>query len=201
MSMKINSAFSEIIESSLHGFTAQCWQWDDFPAFGELITIQSGGRTIFGLVHQIQTGSMDPVRYPFPYQKTEDELLREQPQIFEFLKTTFLCLTVGYQEQDQIYYMLAPEPPKIHAFATHTASGLSKRFFGNLGYLHLLFGNSGAIQGLDELLLALLKQQAALGIMDKEKIGEFVDSFSLLTGNDYRRLKLFLQRAEPLLQI
>ena len=201
MSTKINEAFSEVIESSLHGFTAQCWQWDDFPSFGELITIQSGNRTLFGLVYQIQTGSMDPVRYPFPYQKTEAELLREQPQIFEFLKTTFLCLTVGYQEQNEIFYLLAPEPPKIHVFATHTASELSKRFFKDLGYLHLLFGNSGSILCLDELLLALLKQQAALGIMNKEKIGKFVDSFSLLTGNDYRRLKLFLKRAEPLLQI
>ena len=81
------AAFSEVIDSSLHGFTAQSWQWDDFPAFGQLVTVQSGTRTLFGIVYQVHTGSMDPVRYPFPYQKTEAELLAEQPQIFEFLKT------------------------------------------------------------------------------------------------------------------
>ena len=58
-----------------------------------MVTIQAPGRTVCGIVHQVQTGSMDPVRYPFAYQKTEAELRAEQPQIFEFLKTTFSCLS------------------------------------------------------------------------------------------------------------
>jgi len=37
--------------------------------------------------------------------------------------------------------------------------------------------------------------------MGQEKIKQFVDKFSLLTGNDYRRLKLFLQRVEGVVQI
>ncbi len=201
MNQKTNKAFSEVIESSLHGFTAQCWQWDDFPAFGELVTIQSGTRTLFGIVHQVHTGSMDPVRYPFPYQKTEAELLAEQPQIFEFLKTTLQCITAGYLENNKIYYLVSPEPPKIHSFVNHTQAELSRRFFADPGYLHLIFGQGAMIQGLDELLLALLKQQAALNIINQNMIEKFVDSFSLLTGNDYRRLKLFLQRAEPLLKL
>ncbi len=196
MSKVAKEAFSEIIESSLHGFVSQCWEWDNFPNFGQLVTVQSGKRTLFGLVHQIRTGSMDPIRSPFPYQKTEKELLEEQPQIFEFLKTTFSCLTIGYLENEKIFYLMSPQPPKIHAFVHHTPADLSKRFFANLGYLHLLFANSNQITCLDELLLALLKNQFALGIMKTEKINEFVDSFSLLTGNDYRRLKLFLQRAD-----
>jgi len=196
MNEHTSKAFSEIIESSLHCFTAQCWQWDDFPVFGQLVTIQSGTQTIFGLVHQIQTGSMDPVRYPFPYQKTEEELLKEQPQIFEFLKTTVSCITIGYQHHGKIVYLLPTKPPKIHAFVFHTDRDLSKQFFSDLGYLHLLFGNSGQIINVDELLLALIRQHAELGIMGQEKIRQFVDKFSLLTGNDYRRLKLFLQRVE-----
>jgi len=198
--MKNNKAFSEIIESSLQGFVAQCWQWDDFPSFGELITIESGKQTIFGLVHQIQTGSMDPVRYPFPYKKTEEELKKEQPQIFEFLKTTFSCITVGYQEKGKLFYLSCPKPPKIHAFACHTDIETSKNFFADLRYLNLLFGQGGQLCCMDELLLALIKQQKNLGIMKPEKISAFVDMFCLLTGNDYRRLKLFLQRAQPLLQ-
>ncbi|MCK5632456.1 hypothetical protein KAH94_01795 [bacterium] len=196
-----NKPFSEIIDSSLHGFLAQCWQWDDFPTFGQLITVKSGKQTIFGLVHQIQTGSMDPVRYPFPYQKTEEELLREQPQIFEFLKTTFSCLTLGYMQDGKIFYLMTPKPAKIHAFVYPADTQQSKQFFSDLGYLHLLFGNSGEIFNLDELLLALIKQQKKLGIMSQEKIYTFIDQFSLLTGSDYRRLKLFLQRAQPLLEI
>lgn len=193
-----NKPFAEIIESSLTGFLAQSWQWDTFPTFGSLVTIETKKRTLFGIVHQIQTGSMDPMRYPFPYQKTEEELRNEQPQIFEFLKTTFSCLTVGYQEKGTIFYVLAPEPARIHSFVAHASPDIQKQFFYNNTYLHMLFGMSGQLFNIEELLLALMKQQGELGILSQEKISEFIQDYSLLTGNEYRRLKLFLQRVEPL---
>src|SRR5579862_8462004 len=59
--------FAEVIEGSLTGWLAQSWSWDIFPSFGSLVTVESRKRTIFGIVHQVQTGSMDPLRYPFPY--------------------------------------------------------------------------------------------------------------------------------------
>jgi hypothetical protein len=193
-----NKAFAEVIESSLHGFLAQSWQWDTFPAFGSIVTIETKERILFGIVHEVKTGSMDSVRYPFPYQKTEEELLLEQPQIFEFLKTTFSCLTIGYKQNGKIFYLLAPEPSKIHAFVMPASKTLCSQFFDSDMYLHLLFGMSNQILHLDELLLATLKHQVALGILTKERLTKFVETFSLLTGNDYRRLKLFLQRAAPL---
>jgi len=57
---------------------------------------------------------------------------------------------------------------------------------------------SNQILHLDELLLATLKHQVDLGILNKERFTRLIETFSLLTGNDYRRLKLFLQRAGPL---
>jgi hypothetical protein len=191
--------FAEVIESSLTGWLAQSWSWDTFPQFGSFVAIEGKKRTVFGIVHQVQTGSMDPVRYPFPYQKTEEELLREQPQIFEFLKTTFSCITVGYQEKKSISYLVAPEPPKIHAFIAHPSVELSKIFFASTRYLHILFTHSAQIFNMDELMLALLKQHMELNILTKDKITSFMQTYSLLTGNDYRRLKLFLQRAEHML--
>lgn len=192
-------AFAEIIESSLTGWLAQSWQWDDFPAFGSMVTITTKKRVLFGIVHQIKTGSMDPVRYPFAYQKTEEELLAEQPQIFEFLKTTFSCLVLGYREAGKIMYQLAPEPPKIHAFVEPIENDLFKEFFYSNRYLHVLFGLSNQVVNLDELLLAILKQLEKYNILSKEKIEQFIEAFSLLNGNDYRRLKLFLQRVEAMI--
>ncbi len=198
--METSKPFAEIIESSLTGWLAQSWQWDQFPSFGSVITIETKKRILFGIVHQIETGSMDPVRYPFAYQKTEEELLQEQPQIFEFLKTTFHCLTIGYQEQGApITYQLAPEPPKIHAFAACASRQLYKNFFANNQYLHILFGLSNSIFNLDELLLAILKQLKDQDILTEVTVANFIDTFSLLTGNDYKRLKLFLQRAEQII--
>jgi len=191
--------FAEVIESSLIGWLAQSWQWDTFPAFGSLVIIENNKRIVFGIVHQIKTGSMDPVRYPFAYQKTEEELTQEQPQIFEFLKTTFSCLTLGYQEQGEILYQLAPEPPKIHSFVQKAPLQLIQKFFANEQYLHSIFGLSNQLFNLEELLLALLKNLKDHRIMNPATLQSFVQTFSLLIGNDYRRLKLFLQRAQPLL--
>ncbi len=197
--MKHTNHFAEVIESSLSGFLAQSWKWDNFPTFGSLVTIKEKKRTLFGIVHQVQTGSMDPVRYPFTYQKTEQELLREQPQIFEFLKTTFSCLTVGYQEKGSICYLLAPEPPKIHSFVCFAPTELQKNFFSSEKYLHILFGLSSQIFNVDELILAILQQHATLNILTSEKLNKCMQTYSLLTGNDYRRIKLFLQRVEHMI--
>ena len=195
--MKGNKPFSEVVESSLQGWRAQSWEWNRFPSFGSLVTIQTKKRLLFGIVHQIETGSMDPVRHPFTYQKTEEELLQEQPQIFEFLKTTFSCLTLGYCEHGKIVYLLAPEPPQIHSFVSMATQEHLIPFFAKDQYLHLLFNGANELFNLDELLLSMLKQQADCALLTEEKLTRFIETFSLLTGNDYRRLKLFLQRVEP----
>jgi hypothetical protein len=193
---KINNHFAEVIESSLHGWLAQSWQWDTFPQFGSIVTVQTGKRILYGIVHQINTGSMDPMRYPFPYQKTEEELRAEQPQIFEFLKTTFNCLTIGYQEKGKIYYLLAPEPPKIHSFVGHMSREQAHLFFAHQHYLHILFGLSNQITNLDELLLAIVHNLEQHNLLSESKLAMFIETYSLLTGSEYRRLKIFLQRIQ-----
>jgi len=197
--MKKEKSFAEVIQSSLSGFMAQSWEWNTHPAFGSLLLVQTKKRTLFGLVHQIETGSLEANRYPFAYQKTHEELMAEQPQIFEFLQTNFSCIIAGYQEKGSIKYLLAPEPAPIHAFVAHAPQAICKQFFASHKYLHLLFGQASHITNFDELLLAVLAQQQQLGILKIEKITDFAHTFSLLTGNDYRRLKLFLQRAQQLI--
>jgi hypothetical protein len=188
--------FAEVIESSLTGWMGQSWDWNVTPQFGSFVSIDEKQRSLFGIVHQIQIGSMDPIRYPFPYQKTEKELLEEQPQIFEFLKTTFLCAIIGYQERGSIHYLVAPEPPKIHSFITYPSPEITKIFFANTHYLHLLFTHSSHIFNLDELILALIKRHNSLKLISKNQLNAFINTYALLTGNDYRRIKLFLQRVE-----
>jgi hypothetical protein len=189
-------AFAETIESCLNNFLAQCWQWDDFPEFGSLVEVNSGNQKILGVVTQVQTGSMDPMRYPFAYQKTEKELLSEQPQIFEFLKTTFRVQVVGFEVDNKVFYTLSKTPCKIHAFVQNANTQTIKNFFSKPNYLNLLFAFESQIPNLDELLLALLQHQASNKLLDSQKLDSFCQTFSLLTGNDYRRLKLFLKRIE-----
>lgn len=194
-----NKHFAEVIEGSLHQWIAQTWHWDTFPPFGSLISIKSEKRTLLGIVHQVHTGSLDSQRYPFAYQKTEEELKREQPQIFEFLKTTFTCLAIGYQEQGKNYYLVPPEPPKIHSFVGSITDEEIKLFFTHPHYLHLLFSFASQLTNLDELLLAIVRQLHHQQMLTEEKLCAFTQTFSLLTGNDYRRLKILMQRIEHII--
>lgn len=203
--------FAEIISSSLYSWQAQSWQWDFFPDLGSLVTIITSDKILFGLVHQVQTGSSDPVRIPYAYKKTEEELKRELPHIFEFLQTTFSCVPLGYYintqannkidyedrpaEMGPFIYQLPLQPPKIHAFVSLASQSLTKDFFKNSNHLHVLFGHSQSVQNFDELLLAIIKKQSLIEPLSEEQWLNFTRTFSLLTGNNYRRLKLFLQRA------
>jgi len=189
-------AFAEVIESSLQTFTAQTWQWDNPPHFGSIMSVQSGDKTLFGVVYDVKTGTLDGHRQPFAYQKTEEELKKEQPQIFEFLITTFSCLVLGHQERDSITYQWAPEPPKIHAFVSPASPVAMATLLAHDQYLHLIFNATAILPNSDELILALFKEQVTHKLLSKERQHQLLDTFSLLTGNDYRRLKLFLQRAD-----
>ncbi|OGB86337.1 hypothetical protein A3J41_03160 [candidate division TM6 bacterium RIFCSPHIGHO2_12_FULL_38_8] len=192
--MNHKQSFAEIIQGSLSSWTGQCWQWDHMPQFGSLVITSHADLRIFGIVHTITTGSQDPIRSVTPYQKTEEELLRDQPQIFEFLQTTFTCITVGYQEANQIFYHLPEKPPKIHAFVSNPSAPEYQLFFQSDQFLHLLFNVAQQGINLDELLLALLKQLHAKKILDKTKFYDFIETFSMLYKHDYQRLRIFLKR-------
>jgi hypothetical protein len=189
--------FAEIVESSLTNWTAQSWKWDSFPEFGALVVVPEKKRNLFGIVHQINTGSLEPGRYPFTYQKTQEELQREQPQIFEFLKTTFSCITLGYQEHEKIFHSIAPEPPKIHSFVGPLSGQEYKQFFVSPTFMHLIFSSSN-IENIDEILIAVITHLKKQEILNAEKLSELIDTYTLLIGNDYRRLKLFLGRIQNL---
>ncbi len=198
--MTNSKPFSEVIQSSLHQFQAQSWQWDMFPAYGSIVCIEQKPYLYFGLVYEVETGSIDSSRSPFTYQKTEEELKKEQPQIFEFLKTTFHCVVIGYSYKERIFYTAAPYPAKIHTFvrpATHEEQAL---FLSHERYLHRLFNLTKYIQNIDELLIALLSH-AFKSNHSFNRISHFLSAYSLLTGNDYRRTKLFLQQIEPVIRM
>ena len=194
----INRPFSEIIESGLGYFVAQCWEWDNFPEFGDLLHVESNGSMIVGCVTNINTGSIDPMRTPFPYKKTEEQLRVEQPHIFEFLRTTYTAISVGYVNNNKILYHLPSQPCKIHSFVSPCLDDFESIFLGNIDFLDLLFTLSSRVEYFDELLLVLINKLNKAHTISSEFIDAFYKKLSLLTGNDYRRLKIFFARVEAL---
>lgn len=196
----MNKPFGEIIESSLTHWKVQCWQWDVMPAFGSLVVITQGSSTIYGIVTHIQTGSNDPGRVPFAYQKTEEELHREQPQIFALLQTTVTCMIVGYEDEHTLLYQLPPYPTKIHAFVQQATPDQLRAFYARPTFLPMLANQSSLFVSIEDVLLTIIKQLHELNMLERGYLDECIRMFSTIIGNDYRRLKMFTHRLEHLLQ-
>lgn len=191
--------FAEIVASSLWEWTAQSWHWQTVPAYGQLLVVEAEQRQYFGFVAGMQTGALDGMRVPVAYQKTEQELLQEQPQIFEFLKTNFTCLLAGYAADNQLWYVAPPTPPKLHAFVRAAHLAELQQFFQSYQFLQLLCSPANAAQAsVDELLLAIFQRgQQELDLTSSLPV--FAELFASLVGRDYQRLRRFLGRLETVL--
>lgn len=194
-----NRAFAEVIESSLSGWTAQTWQWENFPNAGTLVVVEQNNNKFFGVIRGIETGSIDPTRTPFAYQKTEEELRRDHPQIFSFLKTTCFCVSTGFSpDNGHIFYHQPPRPLKIHAFVRPAAEQEQALFFGETGYLDLL-GSQLQREEFDDLLLALIREQPSFFDAKNPKLLAFFENYAHLSNHDYARLRRFTARVEKLI--
>lgn len=195
-----NKPFAEILQSTLSSWQAQCWQWNNVPEFGQLVIAHQNNSTVYAIIASITTGPKDPIRTPFAYQKTQQELEEEQPQIFEFLKTEFTCLTLGYTHNNQIYYQLPTRPAQIHTFVHEATTQDYQQFLASSDYLYLLLQTSEGTMPSQELLLALLKQALLNTSMSKEQMHNFLEHYFAHSSAQYQDTKLFLRRIQTLLQ-
>lgn len=191
--------FAEIIQSNLLIVEAICWQWDQMPAFGSLVVIEDEGIWCMGLVTSLETGSLDQTRKPFAYQKTFDELKKEQPQIFAFLSTSVTIKIIGWihRKSKKTYYALPRRPAKIHSFVRVSDDALAKYFLLKPDFLHLFDFAEGQL--LDEALLALIEQMYEKLIINSSQIQELVNTYARHVGSDFRRLRLFCDRLQNLI--
>lgn len=199
--MNTPNYFAEIIQSYLTTAKAECWKWDVVPDFGSLVVIEQKDLRIIACVTSIETGSADPSRQPYAYQKTEAELLREQPQIFAFLKTYIQLTCVGfYTEKDPaLQYFLPPQPAKIHAFVRSADTALAQRFFAQTSFLYLL-QHANPIS-YDEVLFALINRFYSSGCLSPVTIQSLVDHYTMIAGSDYRRVRFFCERLSTMLGV
>ena len=138
--------FGEVVNSSLSQWTTQAWHWNNYPEFGAIVQMTNEAEQIFGTVYFIKTGSDDPTRQTFAYQKNEQELILEQPQIFEFIKTNFSCVPLAYTNGEKMIYALPPRPPKIHTFVRLATKAELEKLCGQVGVVQSLFSQYAKIE-------------------------------------------------------
>ncbi len=193
-----HSFVGEVIESSLSLATGQCWKWNNLPTFASLVQMENNNQRIFGCVTDIRTESIDPSRKPFAYQKTEEELLEQQPQIFELLKSTFTVQIIGYQESTTkiLFFQVPPQPCKIHSFIKPVDAETFTEIVSRPESLSLLFSFCDNPTRLEELLLALLCTMHKKNLLTKDFFRSFYENFAILNNNNYKRVKVFFERLE-----
>lgn len=191
--------FAEIIESSLTKITAQSWDIGINPSFGQCVQIQGESICVYALINHIQTGSFDTLRKPSPFKKTIAELKKEQPHIFEFLITTFTCIPIAYSSQQVIIYALPLEPPRIHEFVSPVRAEKIDVLFGKAHFLTTIFSLQEQVTNIDELVLACFRHIHQNAFFSSDYYIELLDTYALLIGNDYKRVKLFARRLEEIL--
>ncbi len=194
-----NNYFGEIIESSITHFVFQTWDWKMQTPFGSVVMVKNKNETIYGIVYQIKTGSHEGDRQVYAYQKPLEELEIEQPHIFSFLKTTVYALPLGYKKNNAIIGSLPLKPCLIHAFVGHASiDELKALFTKNCTYLNHLFALQQDLFNLDELLFGLITFQESVDSFFKNNRENFLSAYSLLIGNDYKRLQFFIEKISQL---
>jgi hypothetical protein len=151
------TGLGEVIESSTTRLVAQARRLHGAPDFGAFVRVESEeGRPIVGVVHEARTQSVEPNRRPTAYGKTEAELRREQPQIFELLRTQFEVFVLGTFDGEAFVHLFPPQPARIHSFVQACDDAQVRAVTEDPQYLRSLLQASGLPT--DELLLASLRQ-------------------------------------------
>jgi hypothetical protein len=182
---------------------------DDFDPFETApapVRVTGGATALYGVVCHAEVGALEMGRPLTAFGLDEEELRRDQPQVFELLTARFTAALVAHAGPDgAVRAYLPPRPPRPHARVFLCGDAETVRLTERLEYLRpLLLGGGtvgGAVFPADELVAALLRNARAahrqIGGPDAdaaflERAGR--ELASLLTG-DYDRLRALLRSA------
>jgi len=186
----------EVIESSTTTLVAEARHLHEAPNFGAFVRVESDGRDIVGVVHNTRTQSIEPNRRPTAYGKTEAELRREQPQIFELLRTQFEVFVLGYFDGTSMVHLFPPQPARIHSFVFPCTPAHVLAVTEDPQFLRSILETTGLPT--DELLLATLRHaldQRARGERgSRAYLAQMGSELSRLLRDDYDRLSSLVRR-------
>ncbi len=152
----------EVVESSTSQITAQCYELNQAPPLGSLVKTEVGTVSVYAVVNQVITASVEPGRRAIARGKDEvDEtaVYRENPQLLKLLRTDFTAMVVGHRQQTKLHHYLPPQPARLHSFVFICEPQELQEFSKCFDCLSLLLAAQPAGLG-DELIAAFLRQAA-----------------------------------------
>ncbi len=183
----------EVIGSSNTEFIAESVLLHDPPPFGSFIKVKSR-ETIYAVVFNAYTHSLEPNRLAIAYHRSEQELRDEQPQIFELLKTKFEAVIIGYESEGVIRYHLPPQPPRLHSFVYTCQRMEVRRLTSHFKFFRILMGVEKAPR--DELIAGVIRTAHAARDGERAFLVQAGKELVRLIGDDYDMLSSILQRIQ-----
>jgi len=154
---------------------------------------------VYALVYGANTASLEPNRRPSALGCVdEDEMRRQQPQIFELLRTEFSGLLIAYSEggDKPLRRHLPPLPPRIHSRVYPCTPDETRLLTEDLSFLRsILLPSGGALAGVpsDELAAACLRLARETHPDDQALLLRAGRTLATLLANDYERLQAILR--------
>ena len=171
---------------------------DDFDPFatGPVPPPGDGPLTLYGVVFHAETGALEPGRPLAAFGLDEDDLRREQPQIYELLATRFSACLVAHAASDgAVRPYLPPRPPRPHARVFSCDDAETRALTERLDYLRsLLFPGGGPALPADELVAALLRGAWRARGGDEAFLERAGRELAALLPREYDRLRALVNR-------
>ncbi len=183
----------EVIGNSNTEFIAESTLLHQPPSFGSFVQVQAH-ETIYAVVCNAYTHSLESNRLAIAYHRSEQELRDEQPQIFELLKTKFEAVIIGYECNGVVRYHLPPQPARLHSFVYACAPLEVRRITSHLWFLRSLMAVEKAPR--DELIAAAIRAAAAVHPGDRAFLIKAGKELVKLIGDDYEMLSTILHRIQ-----
>ena len=149
-----------ILRAGTTGFTVGCRVLQpNVPQFGDLVKVPlpDSNITIFGIIYDVQVKDDPSVRQLILAGEMETEAILDQREN-RLVPIEIGVLVVGYQQEDNIYQGLPPQPPLSLDVLVLCDDEELRAFTRELGYMQLVL-NAGHIPA-DELLVANLRRSA-----------------------------------------
>ncbi|MAF38693.1 MAG: hypothetical protein CL696_07455 [Chloroflexi bacterium] len=186
----------EVVESTSTSFVAQCYQLEGAPALGGLVRTDSPD--IYGVVGSVTTEPLDSARPVLARGEdagSEEEVIRDNPQLARLLTSRFEVYIAGHVEDGVIHQHLPPRPPRVHSFVYACNPQEIALFTGQLDLLRLLL-NSGANHS-DEIVGACIRQAAPSHDQPGEFLALACRTLAVGLSADVARLNSILRRVAP----
>jgi hypothetical protein len=191
----MSEPIGEIVESSTTELLAQACQLGQAPAFGSLVKVEWEPGLLYGLVHEVRTGALEPGAQAVMRGRAEvrdEAIYRENPDLRAVLRTEFAALIVGFSEQGDPRHFLPPHPPALHWSVYECRDDESVAFTNRLDYFRTVLALPAGRS--DELLAANIRLVARARVFEPGFTLRAGRELARLLKSDYDRLTAILRR-------